>query len=345
MARTRINYGKIVLVTFITILIWVWADKTQDRLRVFPNVPIKADRFASPDLWVTFEGNKSQFVIEKLTLKGPASRLEAIGRRRESDLRRLEFHLSPAMVGLTEPGTITLNIPDFLHNSGQLRDLGVTAVDSEPALVNVTVSRLAERELKVRVVRRDNSVLEAKSIVPQTVTMRVPQDWGPDKLVADVMLNESEIAQARGSDFEKPAQVRFSADEVQYTPVPIKVTLPPAEEELKPYTITQATIGYVWSPNLEGKYTVKLENYSELATFTISATPEAERAYREQPFQILLYILDEDARKAGELRKEVVYNFPDEFVESGKIKLNQSPDIARFKLLPLEVQPGTVLSP
>jgi hypothetical protein len=92
----------------------------------------------------------------------------------------------------------------------------------------------------------------------------------------------------------------------------------------------------VLSPNLVGKYKIVLENYSELASFTVNATSEAVRAYREQPFQILLYILDEDAKNTSEQRKEVEYNFPDEFVSQGKIKLNQPAGTARFKLVPLE---------
>jgi hypothetical protein len=327
--KCNINYGKIILVVFITILIWVWADKAQDEEDVFENVVIKADRSLASDLWLTFDGQLS-VTLEELTLRGPAARMDDLKRNLKTGSPRLEFFLSPVDAGLVESGQTNLIVLDFLRNSGQLSNLRVSAVDCEPRTISVRASEIVEKELKVRCVRPDGSVLNAKNIEPTTVRTRVPVDWGP--LVADVVLNNGEIEQARLGDFEKTAVVRFSAEEIYPVPTKVKITMPAATEDLSVRSVTQATIGYVWSPNLEGKYTVELENYSELASFTINATSEAERAYREQPFQILLYILDEEAKNTAEQRKEVVYNFPDEFVSDGKIKLNQPAGIARFKL-------------
>ena len=327
---------------FITILIWVWADKAQDEDYTFENVVIKADRSLASELWLTFDGQRS-VTLEELTLRGPAARLDELRRNLKTGSPRLEFFLSPADAGLREPGQTNLIILDFLRNSGQLRNLRVSAVDCKPRAITVKASKLVEKELKVRCVRADGSVLNAKKIEPATVMMRVPEDWGP--LVADVTLNNGEIEQSRLGDFEKAALVRFSAEEVYAVPTKVKVMMPAATEDLSVRSITQATIGYVWSPNLEGKYTVELANYSELASFTISATSEAERAYRGQPFQILLYILDEEAKNTSEQRKAVVYNFPDEFVSQGKVKLNQPAGIARFKIKPLGSAPSAPVSP
>jgi hypothetical protein len=331
----RINYGKIVLVVFITILIWVWADKAQDEDYAFENVLLKADRSLTSDLWLTINGRRTVTLTE-LTLRGPSSRLDEIKRDLQTGSTRLEFFVRPSDVGLTAPGQVSLNVLDFLRNSGQLNGLRVLAVDCKPRSVSVKASALAEKELTVRCVRPNGDVLNAKKIDPPTVKMRVPEDWGP--LTADVILNDSEIEQARLGDFVKMAKVRFSAEEVYDVPTKIKVTMPAAAEDLSARAITQATIGFVLSPNLVGKYKVVLENYSELASFTISATSEAARAYREQPFQILLYILDEDVKNPGEQRREVEYNFPDEFVGQGKIKLNQPAGTARFTLEPLEAE-------
>jgi hypothetical protein len=330
-------------VVFITILIWVWADKAQDEEYTFENVVIKADRSLVSELWLTFDGQRS-VTLEELTLRGPAARLDELKRDLKTDPPRLmNFSLGPVDTGLREPGQTELIVLDFLRNSGQLSNLRVSAVDCKPRTITVRACKLVEKELKVRCVRADGSVLNAKKIEPATVIMRVPEDWGP--LLADVTLNNGEIEQARLGDFEKAATVRFSAEEMYTVPTKVKVMMPAATEDLSARSITQATIGYVWSPNLEGKYTVELENYSELASFTISATSEAERAYREQPFQILLFILDEEAKSISEQRKEVVYNFPDEFLSQGKIKLNQPAGIARFKLKPLESAPSAPVSP
>jgi hypothetical protein len=332
-----INYGKIVLVVFITVLIWVWADKAQDEEYTFENIQLAADRSITSDLWITFEGQR-RATLKELKLRGSAARLDEL----KADLKKnppelMRFSLQPVDTGLRGPGQTELIVLDFLRNSGQLSKLRVSAVSCEPKSVTVKASRLVEKELKVRCVRRNGDVLNAKKIEPATVKMRVPEDWSP--LVADVILNDSEIEQARLGDFEKTAVAKFSTDEEYDIPTKIKIVMPPAAEDLSPCSITQATIGFVLSPNLVGRYRVVLENYSELASFTISASAEAARAYREQPFQILLYILDEDAKNTSEQRKEVEYNFPDEFVSQGKIKLNQPAGVARFKIEPLESAP------
>lgn len=337
-----INFGKIILVVFITILIWVWADKAQDEDYMFENVLLKAERSLASELWLTFDGQRTA-TLEELTLRGPAARLDELKRDLKTGSPRLEFFLGPADTGLVGPGQTNLNVLDFLRNSGQLRSLRVSAVDCKPRVIMVKAGRLVEKELKVRCVRSNGDVLNAKKIEPATVKARVPEDWNP--LTADVILNESEIEQARLGDFEKTAIVRFSPEETHVIPTKIKIMMPAATEDLSARSITQATIGFVLSPNLVGKYRIVLENYSELASFTISATSEAARAYREQPFQILLYILDEDAKNTSEQRKEVEYNFPDEFVSQGKIKLNQPAGIARFKLSPIEPAASAPASP
>ncbi|MFA5423749.1 MAG: hypothetical protein WC374_07825 [Phycisphaerae bacterium] len=334
MERLRhINYGKIFLVIFITVLIWVWADQAQDQEYTFENVILKAERSLASDLWLTIDGQRS-IVLEELTLRGTASRLDELRRELKTGSPRMEFFISPAEVGFREPGEAAVNVLEFLRNSGRLRELRVSAVDAKPKTITVKVSSLVEKEVPVRVVRSNGNVLNPKKVEPATVKVRVPQDWGP--AVADVVLNESEIEQARLNDFEKNAVIRLNQDETYPVATKVKVMMPPQTEDLSPFSITQATIGFVLSPNLVGKYRVVLDNYSELATFTISATPDASRAYREQPFQITLYILDEDAKNTGEQRKEVEYNFPEEFLRQNKIKLNQPAGIARFELEPLQ---------
>jgi hypothetical protein len=338
-----INYGKIILVVFITILIWVWADKAQDEEYTFENIQLTADRSLASDLWLTFEGQRT-VTLKELKLRGSAACLDEL----KADLKNnppklMRFSLQSADTGLREPGQTELIMLDFLRNSGQLNKLRVSAVACEPRAITVKASRLMEKELKVRCVRPNGDVLNAKKIEPATVKARVPEDWGPQ--TADVILNDSEIEQARLNDFEKTAVVRYSPEEMYVLPTKIKIMMPAAAEDLNPLSITQATIGLVLSQLCAGKYRIELENYSELASFTISATPEAARAYREQPFQILLYILDEDAKNTSEQRKEVEYNFPDEFVSRGKIKLNQPAGIARFKLIPIEAAASTPASP
>ena len=112
-----------------------------------------------------------------------------------------------------------------------------------------------------------------------------------------------------------------------------KVFLP--HPVLKEYTITGATVGFVLSSNLVGAYEPELLNYSDMAIVKIRATPEAKAAYENQAYKMLVYILDSDEKSTSDQKREAVYNFPVEFAGNGRIKLNQQPAAARFKLIPL----------
>ena len=103
----NVNFGKIILVVFITILIWVWADKAQDEEYTFENVLLKADRSLASKLWLTFDGERTA-VLEELTLRGPSTRLDELKRDIKTGSPRLEFFLSATDIGLTGSGQTSL---------------------------------------------------------------------------------------------------------------------------------------------------------------------------------------------------------------------------------------------
>jgi hypothetical protein len=112
--------------------------------------------------------------------------------------------------------------------------------------------------------------------------------------------------------------------------------MPPEEDLLADYTITTARLRFSLSPNLQGKYKVVVDNLDEvIRTITIRATADAKRAYEKMPYQVTLEIDDEDATATEPLRRNLIYNFPDEYLRKDEIKLNQQPATARFKLVPL----------
>ena len=114
--------------------------------------------------------------------------------------------------------------------------------------------------------------------------------------------------------------------------------MPLEADRLNDYTITTATLGFSLSANLQGKYKVEVINLNEvIQTITIRATPQAKRAYENMPYQVVLEIADSDRDVKGEepLRREVIYNFPEEFVRNDDIALKQQPVEAHFKLIPL----------
>ncbi|HIJ54348.1 MAG TPA: hypothetical protein HPP66_14535, partial [Planctomycetes bacterium] len=65
--------GKIAVVVFITILIWVWADLALDEKLPVSNAAISVVN-SDPKLWVSFNGS-SLFSIEELIVKGPLRRI------------------------------------------------------------------------------------------------------------------------------------------------------------------------------------------------------------------------------------------------------------------------------
>jgi hypothetical protein len=116
--------------------------------------------------------------------------------------------------------------------------------------------------------------------------------------------------------------------------------MPPEPDRLSDCTIKAPTLSIALSPALQGKYYVDVNNLSEVQfPIAIKATPEAERAYKLQPNpHMTLYILDNDKNTTEEqLKREVVYNFPEESVRKGEIKLKnpQQPAEAKFKLIPV----------
>jgi hypothetical protein len=89
-----------------------------------------------------------------------------------------------------------------------------------------------------------------------------------------------------------------------------------------------------------------------MGAVAIRATPEARRAYDNMRFQAILEIDDSDKDiGAQEARKQLIYNFPEEFVRKDEIILNQPPVQARFRLVPLpaevpaSVVPGPEVAP
>jgi len=55
-------------------------------------------------------------------------------------------------------------------------------------------------------------------------------------------------------------------------------------------------------------------------------------------YQVILRIVDEDAKSTETIRRELIYNFPPEYVRTGEIELVVTPDQpaeAQFKLVRL----------
>lgn len=333
MAR-KINYGKISAVLFLTILLWVWTDLALDDSVTIPHAVISVAKSTDPGFWVTFEGDRASVPIEEIKLKGPAKKTDDVKRKLNDGSLDRHFFLDPQAQGWTSPGQHTLILLDFLKKSDQLRQLGLTVDTCKPDKISVNVVELETKLLVVKCVDEEEKTITATSD-PLSVEVPVPSAWSGERLTAYVRLTRAEQQQARQSPIEKTPYIILTPGQTKEVPTVVKITTPPREDRRVPYTITAARLGITFSLTLQGKYEVQIGNRDELiSNIKIYATPEARKAYANSRYQVMLEIDDKDIN-SEDLRRPLVYNFPPEFLEKGEIKLNQQPDIARFKLVSL----------
>jgi len=328
-------YGKISIVVFLTILIWVWADLAQDERLVLSNVVSLGVARSSETLWVSFVDEdstlRSTVTIDSVDLKGPASTVADVDRMKNRGELDMGLFLVPEEEGFNEAGTRTLDVLNFLRQSDAIRQLGVTVEGCEPRTVTVEVRLLVEKPLPVECVDENGVPLKAQ-VEPEEVRAFV----GDETVVAKLRLSPREQSQAREAAIQKTPYVELAPGQRRDVATPVLVKLPPAEDVLRDENI-QATLGFCFSPNLQGRYQVELQNETELASaiLKIKATPAAKQAYEQEPFKIFLYILDEDRQAPGPITRRVDFNFPDEYVGRGEIQADEQAPEARFRLVPI----------
>jgi hypothetical protein len=127
----------------------------------------------------------------------------------------------------------------------------------------------------------------------------------------------------------------------------VKIRLAPAENKLQEHPVLPATLGFCFSPNLQGKFQVVLSNDPPLPNMVlIRGSQLAYQAYQALPYQMVLPIHDAD-RQSSEpwITRKVVFLFPEEYVARGEIKASQPEPVVKFRLEPLaEQNPETKLS-
>ena len=337
--KRKIKYGKGVLVLFITALVWVWADRAQDETYSVPNPVIAVPKYTNPDIWVSFD-EKSTVTLDKLDLKGPAGRIDALEKEINERLFVPEFFLEPAQEEAMTPGEHPLNVLSFLRKNDKLSRVGLTVDACKPETLVVSVEKLVQKKLTVRCLDENGDRLEQVSIEPAQIDMAVPGSWEGGRLVADVKLAARERDLARKSPIEKTPRIELVPGWTWDAPIPVMVTMSQDEVPLSPYRITTPTLGIVFSQTLQGRYRVEITNEEDVkGAISIRATMAAKLAY-ESPsttrFQVILEIDDEDEeRKGAELKRPLIYNFPADLVRKGEIELKDTPVVAQFKLVPL----------
>jgi hypothetical protein len=339
MKLKNIKYRKIAVAVFLTALIWIWADLALDTEHPIPRVTIKMGR-SRPNLWISF-GGESAVDINNIILKGPVSKINEAKGIIGNDPQKLEFILDTEYqerYGYTKQGKYELKVQDFFRNYEWIHQLGLVVLTCEPNVVDVNVVELVERKLAVRVQNQDRAFLEPETVVPSEVVMYVPRDWGGEKLAAYVVLSQSEIKRAREEGISKSPYIELATGQSRQARTPVKIKMPLQEDPRVEYAIDQPILGFGFSANTQGKYVVEVENLVEVLSIAVRATEAAKQAYEDMPFQVLLVILDEDVKKAEEgleIQRDVIYNFPEEFVRRNEIELVNPKATATFKLIPV----------
>jgi hypothetical protein len=335
---------KLILVIFLTALIWVWADQALTRRTSAP-ATIAVDKSTDPALWVSFDMQPTAPI--RVRLSGAASKIDTLERRLKDGSLRLEFYINPAEEKIAMAGNHSLKLLPLIQKSRAVADLGLQVESVEPEAVKVNVVQLAKQKLAVQVVGDNQLLLKDAAIEPATIEMLVRQDWSGDMLKATVSLTQQEIEQARAAGIWRKPTVELAPGVVNTAETQVKITLPTTQQRLKEFVIDGVNIGYTFSPNLAGKYKVELINQNQvLGPIKLQATDEAKLAYDNVSFKIVLDIKDDDAKTAGELSRAAIFNLPYDYVRKDEINIAEPEQrIAKFKLLPLEIAEKPAATP
>jgi len=336
----KIKYSKLIVVIFLTILIWVWADLAQDDRHIVYNASVNISRTTNPAIWVSFDEKRS-VSINTIELKGPASKIDEAKRGLDDGSFVFAFTFDAEQMGMDTPGTHSLPVLTFLRESHLIKKLGLTVESCEPGTLTVDVVELSKKSLTVQCIDESGISLTPESIEPSRVEMFVPVNWTRDRLTAQVKLTEAEVVRARTAVIVKTPYIELPDGRIREAKVTVSIKMPSEKDPLSPFTITTGKLGYCFSPNLQGKYKVDVDNLIEIiGSIAISATFEAKQAYENQRYQVILEIDDKD-KDSEAPRRTVIYNFPERYVGTNEIELNQPPVTAQFRLTRLPSADGS----
>jgi hypothetical protein len=218
----------------------------------------------------------------------------------------------------------------FLEHADWINRMRLSVTGCQPSVLPVDTELLVKRQVPVVCLDEHRMAVAAAKVSPPQAEVLVRGGWRGS---ATVVLAQDELAQARSSPIEKYPFVEVAPGQTKQAGSPVEVTMPAGLPTLKNYTITTATLGVTLSINLQGRYRVEVTNLDEVVSaIRIVATADAKMAYENMPYQVVLEIDDSDAESAEPLRREAAYNFPDEYIDKGQIRLDQQPVMARFKL-------------
>ncbi len=331
---------KLIIVVFLTLLIWAWAYLAQEEQSIESGT-LSISPATSETLYVSFPGDTFSVPLE-ITFKGPTAKVAELQRRlhteeSEAASERLEFFYNVETEGNDTPGLHTLNILQFLRENQRINKMGLSVETVHPETTEVYVEKLEEKRLEVCCLDQNGTIIPHETIDPPKVRMYVFADRPAEDLRAYVDLTEPQIERARQSPIVATPYVRLGPGKRRHADIRVQVKLPPATEFLEDHVL-QPRVGFIVPKNLMGRYSVELLNESDITSATnIKATPEAFAEYdRRVIHQVLVEVRASDEGIKGEITRDVIYNFPFDYVRKNEIMLAQPPRQAVFRLVPID---------
>lgn len=331
---SQVKTKKILVVVFVTVLIWVWSDLAQEQRETIERTRITLVDAADPSLWVSFLGAEGQLsksvLIETIALKGPATQIAEIRKGQQE----LELRLLPEAEGFDKEGDHRLRLIDYLRRNPQLREYGLAVETCEPNSLEVRVIRLQAKRLQVQCFDNQSLTVQGAVTEPAHVVMYVPTEWSGQSLIASVRLTDEEIERARSTPIEKVPGVVIDG-RPQTASVSVTVKTPSPEDLLQPATIVKVKPAVLLNLAIQANYRVEIKDeHTLLEGIEILATDEAKRAYENQPYHVVLVI---DSTESGS--KTLEYFFPPEFVGKREILLDQDPQRVSFEVIEVKQAP------
>lgn len=353
--------SKFLAIVCLTLLIWVWAFLSQEDEKLFSgslDVSPAADRSLLVTFWVDGE-EMGQMINLELKFRGTPAKLTELARQTElagpdtPQKDRLNYYYNPRDFNHTDTQFYTFNLLNFLQDSSKTKGLALTlascSVNQKPVTqIEVQIEVLEKKMLPVECLSEAGLPIKGAVATPPQVEMFVRQNYNRS---AYVTLSATQVETARLQ--QRPIRVRpyveMGTDEPRRSTQEVSVTFSQDTVALQPRVLQPLQrprqIGYIFSQNLQGKYTVQMDSESEsnLRTINLRATDEAFAAYSTMRYPILIEIRDEDVRDLTiELApKEIIYNFPAEFVARKEIELGdpRPPRTAVIQLIPVTAAP------
>jgi hypothetical protein len=319
--------NKLLVVVFLTLLIWTWAFMSKAKERSFMGTLAVSP--ANPSLLVTFSLDENttpqtEISLKSLNFTGAPSKLSDLQKRYtlpldDPDVERLDFYYDP---GERTGGTYTLDILDYLQKNVKVQELALSLESCNPSEITVNIEQLVEKELPIQCINKDSAPLKA-TCEPSLVKIFVRKEYNVES--ATVVLSPQQIETAGKEPVSAIPYVDLGVAGVKRkAPNPVQIKLQTEEQQLTPHRfITSKSIGIVMSQDLRERFKVTIENETKAReTTTIYATAEAFKAYEEMTYPLEIEIKPSDVSVLSQIQlKKIIYNFPPEYVRKREIKL------------------------